>query len=144
MVAHTIIVGRRPCNVEYLFNLISVPDGLQRRSRCSAVYVMSVTSTVQPKPQVSLKSVTLQHRLSAMTCYPRLNLLLLLLFLGGNSALAATENQCFANKEELKQAVNSYIRDGCAEDNKCEVGKKYGWPIGSWCVSKVTDVIFIF
>ena len=44
-VTHTIIVRRRRCKVDYFFNLISVYDGLHRRSRCSVVYVMSVAST---------------------------------------------------------------------------------------------------
>ena len=60
--------------------------------------------------------------------------------------LGVTSSVCFENHEELSAAVGQFIADGCSDNNNCnnEVVQKYGWPMGSWCVSKVWDFNFIF
>ena len=54
--------------------------------------------------------------------------------------------KCFANRNELKAAIDTYIANGCSDSkNKCgDIGDKYGLPIGSWCVSAVTDYEQLF
>ena len=59
---------------------------------------------------------------------------------------------CFINKDELQAAVNVYIEQNCgnnATKSGCSIlgrsiAQTYGWPIGSWCVSQVTDMSFLF
>ena len=65
---------------------------------------------------------------------------------------------CFQNKAELQVAVDVYIVQNCgatnATSNECTsdrsllacqiVETSYGWPIGRWCVSKVTDMSYLF
>jgi len=55
-----------------------------------------------------------------------------------NIATAATD--CFTTRDELKAAVDRYVQGywGAADSSK------YGWPIGSWCVGKVTDMSSLF
>lgn len=48
---------------------------------------------------------------------------------------------CFADSEELETAVSQYLQD---KSSKTEVAARYGWLIRSWCVSGVTDFIFLF
>mmetsp|Transcript_14573 Transcript_14573/g.26315 ORF Transcript_14573/g.26315 Transcript_14573/m.26315 type:complete len:374 (-) Transcript_14573:173-1294(-) len=63
----------------------------------------------------------------------------------GMEDIAAAANPCFANRNELKGAVDRYIdEEDCANNNECDVGKTYGWPINSWCVSEVTDISRLF
>ena len=54
--------------------------------------------------------------------------------------------KCFANRNELKAAIDTYIANGCSDSkNKCgDIGDTYGLPIGSWCVSAVTDYEQLF
>jgi len=54
--------------------------------------------------------------------------------------------KCFANRNELKAAIDTYIANGCSDSkSKCgDIGDKYGLPIGSWCVSAVTDYEQLF
>jgi len=54
--------------------------------------------------------------------------------------------KCFANRNELKTAIDTYIANRCSDSkNKCgDIGDKYGLPIGSWCVSAVTDYEQLF
>ena len=44
------------------------------------------------------------------------------------------------SRDELKAAVDQYVQGywGTAESTK------FGWPIGSWCVEKVTDMSELF
>ena len=54
-------------------------------------------------------------------------------------------NKCFADKSELKAAVDQYIdEEDCANNDGCAVGQIYGWPIGTWCVGNVTDMSQLF
>ena len=48
---------------------------------------------------------------------------------------------CFDDREELILAVHDYLRDSSPGT---PVAQKYGWPIGQWCVSNVTDFSKIF
>ena len=40
-------------------------------------------------------------------------------------------NQCFSSKAELKQAVDKYVTQDCANLPDCAVGQIYGWPMNS-------------
>jgi surface protein len=59
---------------------------------------------------------------------------------------SSTGNQCFANRDELKDAVITYVFSGCNKgDNVCpDITSKYGWPMNSWCVGNVTDMSELF
>jgi len=54
--------------------------------------------------------------------------------------------KCFADRKELKAAVERYIQSGCAVAATLCTGDSdtYGWPIGSWCVDGVTDMSSLF
>jgi len=53
---------------------------------------------------------------------------------------------CFQSRDELQAAVDQFINDGCSDANNCNnaIVQKYGWPMGSWCVSNVTDMSDLF
>jgi hypothetical protein len=51
---------------------------------------------------------------------------------------------CFQSKTELQDAVQLYIDQDCTTNRACEAGETYGWPIGIWCVSQVTDMSGLF
>ena len=57
-----------------------------------------------------------------------------------------TSDKCFADRNELKDAVDRYVKDGCdAVATLCNgVNETYGLPIGSWCVGDVTDMSSLF
>ncbi|KAL3781519.1 hypothetical protein ACHAW5_000735 [Stephanodiscus triporus] len=55
-----------------------------------------------------------------------------------------TVNPCFAGKAELKKAVDEYLAQDCPKNPNCTAGGLYGWPMNSWCVSKVTDMSYLF
>lgn len=48
---------------------------------------------------------------------------------------------CFRDREELATAVDAYLSDSSPHT---DVATRYGWPIGSWCVSDVTDFSTLF
>ena len=52
--------------------------------------------------------------------------------------------RCFQDKAELQFAVDAYISQGCAINSGCIIAQTYGWPMNSWCVSKVTDMSHLF
>ena len=54
--------------------------------------------------------------------------------------------RCFADRNELKAAVDRYVKDVCsAVATLCrDLSDEYGWPIGYWCVGKVTDMSDLF
>ncbi len=54
--------------------------------------------------------------------------------------------QCFADDSTLRDFVTAYIGLGCKDGpEKCPgFTSQYGWPIGSWCVGKVTDMNRLF
>ncbi|KAL7528807.1 hypothetical protein ACHAXR_002647 [Thalassiosira sp. AJA248-18] len=56
-----------------------------------------------------------------------------------------TTQKCFNDRDELRSAVERYIEDeDCANNSECQVGQEYGWPMNSWCTSKVTDMSTLF
>jgi hypothetical protein len=65
---------------------------------------------------------------------------LFLSFLSFASATAA-DMVCFTSNSELRQAVRSYVGDPSPES---AVAKKYGWPIGVWCVDEIHDFSNVF
>ena len=71
----------------------------------------------------------------------------LLFLLSDHSAFVAFvyANKCFADKSELKAAVDQYVyEEDYANNDRCTVGQTYGWPIGTWCVGNVTDMSQLF
>lgn len=48
---------------------------------------------------------------------------------------------CFQHTNELQAAVHEYHRDNTKNAN---VSRKYGWPIGSWCVTPISDFHAVF
>ena len=66
--------------------------------------------------------------------------------------------RCFKNKVELQSAVDAYIAQDCTHKHEshrlnrlhrpstsgCTIAQTYGWPIGTWCVSQVTDMSWLF
>ena len=48
---------------------------------------------------------------------------------------------CFQSNEELKAAVHRYHQDNSPN---ADVSLKYGWPIGSWCVTPVKQFAQVF
>lgn len=50
--------------------------------------------------------------------------------------------RCFVTHDELRQAVLDYSRN--PTDAQSDVAMRYGWPIGNWCVSQITDFSRIF
>ena len=59
---------------------------------------------------------------------------------------ANADSTCFTDRGELRNAISQFLNDGCSDDNNCNntVVQEYGWPIGSWCVSNVTDMRAVF
>lgn len=53
---------------------------------------------------------------------------------------------CFGDNLELRAAAIRFVKEGCgATANTCpDLSRKYGWPLGSWCVSQVTDMSGLF
>lgn len=63
----------------------------------------------------------------------------LLLVLWG---ITSTQGQtCFQGTHELREAVDMYLMDSSPNSN---VAKKYGWPIGTWCVRDIADFSYTF
>jgi surface protein len=62
--------------------------------------------------------------------------LLWILTLLGNAS-----GKCFEGRNELADAVSEYLADSSPDT---PVAQEYGWPIGKWCVSEVTDFSEIF
>lgn len=53
-------------------------------------------------------------------------------------------NRQFADRVELKAAIDLWIRDDCANKPDCTVALKYGWPMNVWKVELVTDMSTLF
>ncbi|CAJ1966402.1 unnamed protein product [Cylindrotheca closterium] len=53
---------------------------------------------------------------------------------------------CFSGGFELEQAVRYFVVDGCSDSKNCNnwVVQKYGWPMGSWCVSNLNEMRRVF
>ena len=63
----------------------------------------------------------------------------------GGEVSAPSGYECFADRDELKAAVDQYIDGDCSNIfSKCNVTQIYGWPIGTWCVGNVTDMSHLF
>jgi surface protein len=56
---------------------------------------------------------------------------------------AENAGKCFASNEELRNALFE-ASSGDATAHNSSLAEIYGWPIGSWCVSKVTHFDFLF
>ena len=66
-----------------------------------------------------------------------------------NGSGSPAEKQCFRFRAELKGAVEMYVSSGCNEGDSVndvcqDITDKYGWPMNSWCVDKVTDMSELF
>lgn len=74
----------------------------------------------------------------------------LALLLGDPAAVvrlaAAQQGKCFDDREELKTTIDDWIDNDCGsgEDRCPELAGRYGWPMNSWCTSRVTDMHFLF
>jgi surface protein len=57
-----------------------------------------------------------------------------------SSCNTVSPTDCFTTRDELRAAVSQYVQGywGTADSSK------YGWPIGVWCVGKVTDMTGLF
>jgi len=53
-----------------------------------------------------------------------------------NESLSTKE--CFTSGESLLDAIESYLANN-SSSNDTDITIKYGWPIGTWCVSLITD-----
>jgi len=53
---------------------------------------------------------------------------------------------CFADREELQEAVDEYIDTDCGADQTActTITQKYGWPMNAWCVGNVTSLQGLF
>jgi surface protein len=58
--------------------------------------------------------------------------------------LGLNSQVCFQSKSDLEVAIQLYTGQECTAKKTCKAGKTYGWPIGSWCVSQVTDMSGLF
>lgn len=67
---------------------------------------------------------------------PSVTVLLWLLSLMGSAG-----GKCFEGRNELADAVSEYLADNSPDT---QVAQEYGWPIGKWCVSEVTDFSELF
>ena len=80
------------------------------------------------------------------------HLSLSLVFLLSWTSNVVFANQCFADRGELKEAVDEYIDNDCTNvfahtlvGNTCNnITQVYGWPMGSWCVGNVTSMRYLF
>ena len=67
------------------------------------------------------------------------------LLIGSPSFLhLAAAAECFADRAELKTAVDQYVSQNCANNSNCNVGQIYGYPMNSWCVGSVTNMYQLF
>jgi hypothetical protein len=58
--------------------------------------------------------------------------------------LSGCTNPLFPTNEEFKKAVKEYISQGCSTISGCAIGQTYGYPIGKWCTTGITDTRFLF
>jgi len=79
-----------------------------------------------------------------VTLYSAASLLSTLFLVNPHLPLVDGANPCISNRTELKDGINKYISQGCDITKDCDIGKNYGWPMNSWCVSNVTDMSSLF
>ena len=65
------------------------------------------------------------------------------------SSSPSTTFKCFGADDGgrdgiLYDAVRSYIDQDCINNEECDVGQTYGWPMNSWCVGSVRDMSYLF
>ena len=53
-------------------------------------------------------------------------------------------SNCFPDGAELKIAVRAYVNQDCSNNEECDIGQTYGWPMNSWCVGNVQDMSWLF
>ena len=63
---------------------------------------------------------------------------------GKHPSTTHSSSYCFQDKAELQIAIYEYIQQGCTNNPGCAAGRTFGWPMNSWCVSRVTDMSFLF
>ncbi|KAL3770058.1 hypothetical protein ACHAWU_005885 [Discostella pseudostelligera] len=52
---------------------------------------------------------------------------------------------CFTTRDKLDSAIERYLTtEDCPNNRNCDVGKEYGWPMESWCVSNIQDMSYLF
>ena len=51
---------------------------------------------------------------------------------------------CQTDNGAFRTAVDAYISEGCKTNSACAIGAKYGYPIGNWCTSSITDMSQLF
>ena len=69
---------------------------------------------------------------------------LTLLLLARASRLAQAAGRCFADRDELREAVSQYTNNPNCLLGQCEASEVYGHPMNSWCVGNVTDMSSMF
>jgi len=67
----------------------------------------------------------------------------------GGQSTPSTSSPCFGADDGglngiLYSAVRSYDSQDCANNENCDIGRQYGWPMNSWCVGNVTDLSSLF
>ena len=63
--------------------------------------------------------------------------------------IASVSSPCFDADDGgrdgvLYNAVRAYVSQDCANNENCEIGQTYGWPMNSWCVKNVKDMSWLF
>lgn len=58
-----------------------------------------------------------------------------------------TPKPCFTSWQELRNAIEDYLAAGAAGNNNqanSPVAQMYGYPMGNWCISLVSDMSWLF
>jgi len=58
--------------------------------------------------------------------------------------LSGCTNPLFPTNEEFKKAVKEYISQECSTNSDCATGQTYGYPIGKWLTTCITDMSSLF
>jgi hypothetical protein len=58
--------------------------------------------------------------------------------------LSGCTNPLFPTNEEFKKAVKEYISQECSTNSGCAIGQTYGYPIGKWLTTCITDMSHLF
>ena len=63
-----------------------------------------------------------------------------------NAPSTATPTKpCFSDKKSLQNAISVYTVNNCASNPSLPpCASSYGWPIGTWCTSLITDMSYLF
>ena len=66
-----------------------------------------------------------------------------------NSSSNSNNYSCF-NADDggefgiLYNAVRAYVDQDCVNNQECDIGQTYGWPMNSWCLGNVNDMSYLF